>query len=75
MCCSARPLLFRLTSLPFHFFSLILVYLITASLPLGYFPQPEMLEAFDLQGQYEGLIRALKVRPVHSSVLIAETSS
>lgn len=43
------------------YYSLILVYLISASLPLGYFPSGELLAAFDLQNQYEGLIRALRV--------------
>ena len=41
---------------------LILAYLVTASLPLGVFPRPELLEVFDLKEQFEPLIHAVKVR-------------
>lgn len=37
------------------------MYLVTASLPLGVFPKPELLQEFELDGQYFPLIDALKV--------------
>ncbi|CAD6581368.1 MAG: hypothetical protein CYPHOPRED_001560 [Cyphobasidiales sp. Tagirdzhanova-0007] len=39
---------------------LILIYLVTASLPLGVFPAAELLAAFDLQNQYGQVIEAVK---------------
>lgn len=45
---------------------LILVYLVTSSLPLGFFPRHELLELFDLSEQFEPLMYAVKV-----SVLVA----
>lgn len=40
---------------------IILVYLVTASLPLGVFPVQELLTEYELQGQYGPLIEAVKV--------------
>ncbi|GAA6028262.1 hypothetical protein JCM8097_006945 [Rhodosporidiobolus ruineniae] len=39
---------------------LILIYLIAASLPLGFFPSPALLDHFSLSAQYAALIPALK---------------
>lgn len=41
---------------------LILVYLITASMPLGVLPTEQLLSNFNLTDQYAPLIRAVKVR-------------
>ena len=44
-------------------YRLILIYWITASIPLGYFPSLELLEYFGLREEFgEGLLRPLKVR-------------
>ena len=40
---------------------LILIYLVTASLPLGIFPGEELLAEFDLQEPFAPLIHAAKV--------------
>lgn len=54
-----RPPCGELTCISAH--SLILTYLIAASLPLGYFPSMELLEEFDLDTQYRNLLPALRV--------------
>ena len=43
--------------------SLILTYLVAASLPLGFFPSLPLLQHFNLHEQYASLLQSLKVRP------------